>query len=330
VSTYIIRRILLAVPTLVLVTMLVFLLVRFIPGSALDVMIAQMSSSGGETFTDVEGLKHQLGLDVSVPVQYGRWVGILPKPEDGKLHGLLQGDFGPDLWTGEPISEKIAWRIPVSLELAILANLFQWGLALPVGVFAATRQDSAIDYTGRLFAITMMSIPGFWLATMVVVYPSIWWGTMPNVVYVPLSQNVFENLKQFLLPAFITGMGTSAGLMRLTRTMMLEVLRQDYIRTAWAKGLRENTVLLRHAVKNAFIPVITVLGAEIPNLIGGQIIMEQIFALPGMGRLFIDALNTRDYPVISAVNTMIAVLILVSNIVVDVSYAWLDPRIRYE
>jgi peptide/nickel transport system permease protein len=330
VATYLVRRLLLAIPTLILVTMLVFLLVRFIPGSALDVMISQMSSSGGESFTDVEGLKHQLGMDVPIPIQYGRWVGILPKADNGGFHGMLQGDFGLDLWTGQPISEMIRWRIPVSLEIAILANLFQWGLALPVGVFAATRQDSLIDYSGRMFAITMMSIPGFWLATMVVVYPSIWWGTMPNVVYVPIVQNPFENLKQFLLPAFITGMGASAGLMRLTRTMMLEVLRQDYIRTAWAKGLTEEIVLLRHAVKNAFIPVITVLGAEIPNLIGGQIIMEQIFALPGMGRLFIDALNTRDYPVISAVNTMIAFLILVSNIVVDVSYAWLDPRIRYE
>jgi peptide/nickel transport system permease protein len=207
--------------------------------------------------------------------------------------------------------------------------MFQWGLALPIGVFAATKQDSVIDYSGRLFAITMLSLPGFWLATMVIVYPSIWWGTMPNIVYVPLVQDPINNLKQFILPAFITGVAGSAGMMRLTRTMMLEVLRQDYIRTAWAKGLSERTVLLRHAVKNAFIPVITVIGAQLPGLIGGQVIMEQIFALPGMGRVFLDALNQRNYPVISAINTVIATLVLLANVLVDISYAWLDPRIRY-
>jgi peptide/nickel transport system permease protein len=328
-QTYIIRRFLLAIPTLVLVTMLVFMLVRFIPGSALDIMIAQMSSTGGETFTDVEGLKHQLGLDVSVPVQYGRWVGIWPNA-DGKISGYLEGDMGKDLWTGEAITEIIRIRWPVTLELATMAWLLQWGLALPIGVFAATRQDSLLDYSGRLFAIVMLSLPGFWIATMVVVYPSIWWGTMPNIVYVPLSVDPIGNFKQFIIPAFIEGVGVSAMTMRLTRTMMLEVLRADYIRTAWSKGLTENTVLLRHAVKNAFIPVITVMGAQLPTLINGQIIMEQIFALPGMGRLFIDALNTRDYPVINSINTLVAVLILVTNVVVDAAYGLLDPRIRYE
>jgi peptide/nickel transport system permease protein len=328
-QAYIIRRILLAIPTMIFVTMAVFLLVRFIPGSALDIMISQMSSSGGETFTDVEGLKHQLGLDVSVPVQYGRWVGVWPNA-DGKISGYLQGDMGKDLWTSQPITEIIRVRWPVTLELATMAWLLQWGLALPVGIFAATRQDSLLDYSGRLFAITMLSLPGFWLATMVVVYPSIWWGTMPNIVYVPLSVDPLGNLKQFILPAFIEGVGVSAMTMRLTRTMMLEVLRQDYIRTAWSKGLTENTVLLRHAVKNAFIPVITVMGAQLPTLINGQIIMEQIFALPGMGRLFIDALNTRDYPVINSVNTLVAALILITNVVVDATYALLDPRIRYD
>jgi peptide/nickel transport system permease protein len=291
-------------------------------------MVAEMSASSGEEFKDTEGLKRALGMDQSIPVQYGRWVGLWPNA-DGKISGMLEGDLGRSLWTNEPIRDILRQRIPVSVELAILSMLFQWGLALPIGVFAATNQDSVIDYSGRLFAITMLSLPGFWLATMVIVYPSIWWGTMPNIVYVPLVQDPINNLKQFILPAFITGVAGSAGMMRLTRTMMLEVLRQDYIRTAWAKGLSERTVLLRHAVKNAFIPVVTVLGAQLPLLIGGQIIMEQIFALPGMGRVFIDALNQRNYPVISAINTVIAIIVLLSNILVDVSYAWLDPRIRY-
>ena len=326
---YLIRRVLLTIPTLILATMIVFLMVRFIPGSALDMMIAEMSATSGEEFKDVEGLKHALGLDVSVPIQYGRWVGLWPNA-DGKISGMLQGDLGKSLWTNEPIKDIIRVRWPVSIELALLAFTIQWMLALPIGVFAATRQDSLLDYSGRLFAITMLSLPGFWLATMVIVYPSIWWGTMPNIVYVPLVNDPIGNLKQFLLPSFIVGVASSAMTMRLTRTMMLEVLRQDYIRTAWSKGLTERTVLLRHAVKNAFIPVITVMGAQVPTLINGQIIMEQIFALPGMGRLFIDALNTRNYPVINAINVMVAVVILYTNVLVDIAYAWLDPRIRYQ
>jgi peptide/nickel transport system permease protein len=325
---YLTRRLLLVIPTLLLVTIIVFMLVRFIPGSVLDMMVAEMSSTSGEELKDVSGLKHALGMDVSVPVQYGRWIGVWPNA-DGKISGMLEGDLGRSLWTNEPIKDILAQRIPVSFELGLLSFMLSWAIALPIGVFAATRQDSIADYSGRLFAITMLSLPGFWLATMIIVYPSIWWGTMPNIVYIPFVEDPFGNLKQFILPAFITGVAGSAGTMRLTRTMMLEVLRQDYIRTAWSKGLSERTVLLRHAVKNAFIPVVTVVGAQLPGLIGGQVIMEQIFALPGMGRVFVDALNQRNYPVISAINTVIASIVLFANVIVDISYAWLDPRIRY-
>jgi peptide/nickel transport system permease protein len=325
---YLTRRLLLVIPTLLLVTIIVFMLVRFIPGNVLDMMVAEMSSTSGEELKDIDGLRHALGMDVSIPVQYGRWIGVWPQ-DDGKISGMLQGDFGRSLWTNEPIVDILRQRIPVSFELGLLSMTLTWAIALPIGVFAATRQDSVVDYSGRLFAITMLSMPGFWLATMIIVYPSIWWGVMPNIVYVPFADDPINNLKQFILPAFLTGVAGSAGTMRLTRTMMLEVLRQDYIRTAWSKGLAERTVLIRHAVKNAFIPVVTVIGASLPGLIGGQIIMEQIFALPGMGRVFIDALNQRNYPVISAVNTIIAAIVLLANVIVDISYAWLDPRIRY-
>ena len=328
-GAYVTRRILLAVPTLILVTIIVFLLVRFIPGSVLDMMVAEMSSTSGEEIKDVSGLKHALGMDVSIPEAYGRWIGVWPNA-DGKISGLLEGNLGRSLWSNEPIGQMISERLPVSIELGLLAFFFTWAVALPIGVFASTKQDSVPDYSGRIFAIIMLSVPGFWLATMVIVYPSIWWGTMPNIVYVPLVQNPIANLEQFLLPAFLVGVAGSAFTMRLTRTMMLEVLRQDYIRTAWSKGLTERAVLIRHAVKNAFIPVVTIMGGLLPSLVGGQIIMEQIFALPGMGRLFLDALNQRDYPIINAVNTIIAFLVLFSNIVVDISYAWLDPRIRYK
>ncbi|MEE8414276.1 MAG: ABC transporter permease [Dehalococcoidales bacterium] len=326
---YIIRRILLAIPTLLLVTIIVFMLVRFIPGDVLDMMVAEMSEETGESFSDIEGLRKTLGLSESIPVQYGRWLGVWPQ-DDGKISGLFQGNLGRSLWTNESIAEILRTRLPVSIELGVLSMVIAYAMALPIGVFAATRQDSALDYSGRLFAIVMLSVPNFWIATMVIVYPSIWWGTMPNIVYVPLVVDPFENLKQFLLPAFITGVSGSAMTMRLTRTMMLEVLRQDYIRTAWSKGLAERTVLVKHAVKNAFIPVVTVMGARIPGLLSGQIITETIFALPGVGRVFIQALSQRDYPIISATNTMIAIAVLTMNVVVDVSYAWLDPRIRYK
>ncbi|MFC1920146.1 ABC transporter permease [Chloroflexota bacterium] len=325
---YLIRRILLTIPTLFLVTVIVFMLVRFIPGDVLDLMISEWMEEGSSSIQDVEDLKAFMGLDQPMHVQYGRWLGVWPQ-QTGEISGILQGNLGESLWDNEPIINIFRARLPVSLELGILSMLIGWSIALPIGVFMATRQDSALDYTGRTFSIVMLSIPGFWLMTMVIVYPSIWWGTMPNIVYVPITENLFENLKQFLLPALLTGVASSALTIRLTRTMMLEVLRQDYIRTAWAKGLGERRVLLRHALKNAFIPIITVIGAQIPVLLAGQIITETIFALPGMGIAFIDALNQRDYPIISAINTMIATVVLVMNVLVDISYAWLDPRIRY-
>ena len=251
---YLIRRALLVIPTLLLVTIIVFMLVRFIPGDVLDMMISEMSEQTGEEFANIDALRRQLGLDKPIPIQYARWLGIWPQ-DTGEISGLLQGDLGKSLWTNEPIVDTLRQRLPVSIELGLFSMIIAYLIALPVGVFAATRQDSATDYSGRIFAIVMLSMPGFWLMTMVIVYPSIWWGTMPNIVYVPLTQDLAENLKQFLLPAFLTGAATSAMTMRLTRTMMLEVLRQDYIRTAWSKGLSERTVLVKHAVKNAFIPV---------------------------------------------------------------------------
>ncbi len=325
---YLIRRLFLVIPTLLLVTIIVFMLVRFIPGDVLEMMVAEWTTEGSSSIQDVEDLRRAMGLDESIPVQYGRWLGIVPQ-ETGEFSGILQGNLGNSLWDNEPVIDILKARLPVSLELGILGMLIGWSIALPIGMFMATRQDSLMDYSGRIFAIVMLSIPGFWLMTMVIVYPSIWWGAMPNIIYVPISENLIENLKQFLLPAFLTGAASSALTIRLTRTMMLEVLRQDYIRTAWAKGLRERTVLMRHAAKNAFIPIITVVGGQIPALLAGQIITEQIFALPGMGIAFLDALNTRDYPIISAINTMIATAVLIMNVIVDISYAWMDPRIRY-
>ena len=317
---YVIRRLLLIVPTLLVVTILVFFSVRFIPGSVIDLMVTEMAeeSAAGQQI-DAEYIKHVLGLDVPVHIQYVGW-----------LWGALRGDFGNSLWKGTSVRDMIFDRYPVSFELGLFSMIIGLLISLPVGVYSAIRQDTLLDYSGRTFAILSLSIPNFWIATMVVVYPSIWWNWTPPVEYIMFSENPMGNVLQFLLPAIIMGTSMSAGIMRMTRTMMLEVLRQDYIRTAWAKGLPERAVVLRHAIKNAFIPIITITGPMILLLIGGSVIMEQIFCLPGLGRLFLDALNSRDYPVISAMNTITATAVLVVILAVDLTYAYLDPRIVYK
>ena len=198
---YLIRRLLLVIPTLLLVTIIVFMLVRFIPGDVLEMMVAEWTTEGSSSIQDVEDLRRAMGLDESLPVQYGRWLGIVPQ-ETGEFSGMLQGNLGNSLWDNEPVIDILKARLPVSIELGILGMLIGWSIALPIGMFMATRQDSLMDYTGRIFAIVMLSIPGFWLMTMVIVYPSIWWGAMPNIKYIPITENLIENLKQFILPAF--------------------------------------------------------------------------------------------------------------------------------
>ncbi len=327
--TYILRRVTLIIPTLILVTILTFLMVRFVPGSVLDMMISDHQTESGTDFETLKkNLQVSLGLDVPVYTQYGRWVGILPQKEGG-FHGMLQGDLGSSLWTKRDIVTEIVSRIPISLELGIIAIITGMLVAFPIGIYSAIRQDTIGDYIGRSFAIMCIAVPGFWIGTLVFVLPSIWWGWSPPVEYIPITKNFGSNFMQFLIPGIIMGTAMAGGTMRMTRTMMLEVLRQDYIRTAWSKGLKERAVILRHALKNAMIPVITVVGGQIPILIGGSVIMEQIFVLPGIGQLMIGAIGQRDYPVISGINLMMASVLLIVILLVDLSYAWLDPRIRY-
>ena len=325
---YLIRRLLLIIPTLIIVTLIVFLSVRFVPGSILDLMVAQMGELSGVTNLDISYLRHALGMDVPLHLQYVRWLGVWPQA-NGHISGILEGNFGNSLWNNESVLNQLSQRIPVTLELGLMSLIIAFIIAIPIGVFSAIRQDTFGDYAGRTFAIVAISIPAFWLGTMVIVYPSILWGWTPPVVYIPMTENLGANLLQFLLPSVIMGMVISGTTMRMTRTMMLEVLRQDYIRTAWSKGLRERTIIIRHALKNAMIPVITIVGGMVPLLIGGTVIIEQIFTLPGVGRLMFNALTRRDYPVISGINTIIAIVVLIMNVVIDVAYGWLDPRIQY-
>ena len=219
--------------------------------------------------------------------------------------------------------------MPISLELGVLALIFALMMAIPVGVVAAIRQDTIGDYAARSMAIMGLSVPGFWIATLVVLLPAIWWGWRPPIQFTEFTKDPWAHIAQFLLPAAILALASAAALMRLTRAMLLDVLRQDYVRTAWSKGLRERVVVLKHSLKNAVIPVITVLGLQIAQILGGTVIFEQIFGLPGMGRFLFDAINQRDYPVIQGINLLIVCVVVVMNLLVDATYALLDPRIRY-
>jgi len=267
---------------------------------------------------DLDDLRAKLGLDRPIHVQYTAWLGR-----------LARGDLGESLWTRRPVVEELARRLPVSLELGVLALVFAILLAVPVGILAAVRQDTLADYTARSLAILGLSMPGFWIATLVLLMPAIWWGWIPRRPFVELTRDPWAHVSNFLLPAAILGVASAAGIMRLTRAMLLEVLRQDYVRTAWAKGLRERTVVLKHSLKNALIPVVTVLGLQVSAILGGTVIFETIFGLPGMGRFLFDAINQRDYPVIQGVNLVIVSVVVALNLVVDALYALLDPRIRY-
>ena len=329
---YIIRRLLLIIPTLFILSILVFLSVRFIPGDVIDAMVSDLMYDVANI--DREALERRLGLDLPVHVQYGRWIGVLPTPDwvTGESHfkGLLQGTLGQSLLHGkEAVEEKIIGRLPVTIELGLLAIVIGLLIALPVGIYSAIRQDTAADYVGRSIAIIGLATPNFWLALMVLIFPAIWWSWAPPLEWVPFTEDPLGNLGVFIIPSLILGTAAAASTMRMTRTMMLEVLRQDYIRTAWAKGLNERVVVMRHAIKNALIPVVTLIGLQLPILVGGSVIMENLFNLPGLGRLFLIALEDRDYPMVSGVNLFFATMVVGVNLMIDLIYPYLDPRVRY-
>ena len=316
---YLIRRLLMMIPTLFIISIIVFLMISLIPGDVIDSMMQQGLAKRAGGGLDREALERALGLDVPMYVQYGRWIGDI----------FLHGSLGDSLRTGEPVVTTIFGKVATTVELGLMAIVISVMMALPIGIYSAIRQDTVGDYTGRSIAIIFIAVPSFWIATMIMLYPSIWWGWSPPMPLIPFREDPLGNLGQFFIPSFILGMAMAGMTMRMTRTMMLEVLRQDYIRTAWSKGLKERLVVRRHALKNALIPVVTIVGAELPVLVGGAIIIEQIFALPGIGRLLLVSLSDRDYTLVSGVNLVIASGVVVANLLVDISYAYLDPRVRY-
>jgi peptide/nickel transport system permease protein len=310
---YLARRLLVAIPSLIIASAIVFTLPRLIPGDAVQLMLAETSYA-----KDLDELRAKLGLDRAIHVQYVEWVGH-----------VLRGDLGESLWTRRPVVDELAQRLPVTAELALYATVIALVIALPIGVLAAARQDTLADYVARSVAILGLSLPGFWLGTLLIVLPAIWWGWRPVTGFVEFRQDPVAHVGQLLLPALILGIASAAALMRLTRGMLLEALRQDYVRTAWAKGLGERKVVIKHALRNAVIPVLTLLGTQLPLILGGTVVIETIFGLPGVSRFLFDAINQRDYPVIQGVNLLVVSTVVIVNLGVDVLYGVLDPRIRY-
>ena len=326
---YLFRRLLLVIPSVFLISAIIFLLMRLVPGDIVDGIMARMEEAGEVSEVDETILARQFGLDAPLIVQYGRFLGLV-KQKDGEFAGLAQGHLGISWFTREPVTQRVLAKLPVTIELGLFSLVISQLIAIPIGVISALRQDTAADYVGRSFAILFISVPSFWLGTVVILFASIWWGYLPPIRWTAFADDPLKNLRNILVPAVINGLLMAGGTMRMMRTMMLEVLRQDYVRTAWSKGLRERVVVYRHALKNALIPVVTIVGLQVPILIGGTVIIEQLFTLPGMGQMIIDALRQRDYPTVNGVMVITSFTVVVVNLMVDITYGILDPKVKYD
>jgi peptide/nickel transport system permease protein len=314
--TYIAKRLLLVVPTLLGVASLVFLIMRVIPG---DVALLILGGDAGAIDPkQLAAMRQQLGLDQPILVQFGQW-----------LWGVVQFDFGTSLWTGQPVIEELLIRLPLSLQLAFMATIVSVLIAIPLGMLAAVRQDTWVDYLVRVISIGGLAIPSFWIGILCILFLVIYFGWGPPLEFTPPWIDPWANFQMMVWPVVTVGYRYSAVTTRMTRSTVLEVLREDYIRTAWAKGLRERAVVIRHALKNAMLPVITLIGTEFAFLIGGLVVTETVFTLNGIGRFVVDAVAHRDYPVVQALVFLIAFAFVIVNLLVDLTYAWFDPRIRY-
>lgn len=312
--TYIVRRAIMTVPVLVLISIVTFFTVRLLPGDiARNILGPEAEPSA------VEALRENLGLNKNVFVQYGEWVG-----------NALQGDFGESIRSGEPIVDLIANRLPLTIELGILAMAIALVIGIPLGIIAGSRPNTPFDYFSTFFAVLGAAIPNFWLAMMLILLFSIELGWLPALGWTSFLDDPVKNLKSLLLPALAIGVFQAAVLARQTRASLVEVLRQDYVRTAQAKGLRERTIIVRHGLRNALIPIVTVMGLQLSQIVSGAIIIETVFALPGIGKLVIDSILFRELPAVQAIALLIAASVSIANLAVDVVYAYLDPRIRYE
>ena len=318
---YLARRLIYGVLTALLVSVLVFALMRIAPGDVAQSVAAQQA--GGEEGTvseeDLERIREALGLNEPLHIQYLSWMG-----------GFVRGDWGNSLFTKRPVFDEFKKKIAVTFEIVIASEIIAIALGIPAGVLMALRQDSKTDYVIRILSLAGLSIPSFLSATLLLVFGAYLLQWSPPIGYVPLWEDPVINFKQFVWPAVMVGYISAATKARMMRSTMLEVMRQDYIRTAHAKGLRERVVTIRHALKNAFIPVITVIGITMALSLGGSVVIERVFELPGIGRYILDGMLQRDYPVVQSLVLVFAAAVIVVNLVVDISYGWLDPRVRYQ
>lgn len=312
---YTIRRLLLAGVTVLIMSFFVFASIRIVPGQAVDLLLANTGAATPEQRAELE---ERLGLDEPLLVQYGTWIA-----------DAARGDLGRSLWSGQPIAPEIRRYLPVTVELGIMSMLMSTAMGMTLGVIAAVKHGRLWDYGSTSLGIAMLSIPGYWLATLIIGYGAVYFGWTPPLIYVPFVDDPIANVKQFWLPALLMSFSTAGVLMRLTRTTMLEVLRQDYVRTARAKGLRSSIVIRRHALRNAIVPVVTMIGIYLGYVLGSTVIFEQIFGLPGIGRYLVQSINNRDYPAVQSLALVVAVFVVVINLIVDFAYAAIDPRIRY-
>lgn len=316
-SRYLLRRLIATVPVLIGVSMIVFVIMRVAPGDVAQMLLSGESGSGASA-QEVNELRQQLGLDRPYHVQYVTF-----------LAGIARLDPGTSLWTNEPIMVELGRRIPITLELALLAVVISWAIALPTGILSAVFQDTWVDYVFRVFSVAGLALPAFWTGTLLVLLLAQYFHWMPPLGYVSPADNPRLNLQQFIWPALIIGYATAAILSRITRSSVLEVLREDYVRTAHAKGLHGAMVVGRHVLKNALAPVLTLSAVQMGNLLGGAVISETIFTLPGVGRFLVDAILHRDYPVVQTIVILFAVVVIALNLITDLLYAWFDPRTRY-
>lgn len=314
---YAVKRLLLLIPTMLLVCVIIFAMMRMVPGGAVEQVVYNYSQSGITiTYEEAEA---RLGLDKPAVAQFGSW-----------MWGILHGDLGECLFRGESVWEVIAAQLPVSLELAILTLIFTMVISIPLGLFCAAHPDTLTDTVIRTLSVVLASVPVFWVGTMVLVYPAVWWGFSIPLTYTPFTVDPLMNMRMFLVPALVNAI-TQAGMnIRSVRTMTLEVMRQDYVRTAWAKGAKEKRVMFFHAFRNALIPIVTLFGGAIAGMIGGSVVIENMFNLPGIGQQVVTALNSRDYPLAQGCTVVFAIFVMLVNLLVDLAYKWCDPRVSLE
>ena len=314
---YTLKRVLLLIPTLLLVCVIVFALMRCVPGDAVDMVVYKYQQSGQViTYEEAEA---KLGLDKPAVIQFFDWIG-----------GMLHGDLGDCLFRTDSVWEVIAAQVPISVELGVMTLLITMVISIPLGLFCAAHPDTPLDIVIRTLSVVLASLPVFWIGTLVLVYPAQWWGFSIPLKYVSFLQDPLQNMRMFLVPSLVGAITSAGNNIRSVRTMTLEVMRQDYVRTAWAKGAKEKRVMYHHAFRNALIPIITLFGGSVAGILGGNVVIENMFNIPGIGQQVVTALNNRDYPLAQGCTVIFAVFVMIVNLIVDLAYKWCDPRVTLD